>query len=316
MRQTKLDSVKSPWAALAGSAAAAILLGTLCPARAMAQPKGQRTFATPEAAGSALVKAAEDNDQVAMVDILGPSGRQLVSSGDETEDAQNRANFVEKYNEMHRLVAEPDGTTILYIGARNWPTPIPLVHKGHSWYFDTDAAKKEILFRRIGQNEASTILVCKELAAAQEEYRSSQGGHYAEAILSDPGKHNGLFWKVADGEPRSPVGPLVAWAEIKSGGESLEGTPAPYRGYFYRTLAGQGKHAPGGARSFTGNGAMTQGFAFVSFPAKYQSSGVMTFIVNQDGVVYQKDLGKKTPELAGAMSAYDPDRSWVRAEGQ
>ncbi len=316
MRQTKLDSVKSPWAALAGSVAAAILLGALCPSRAMAQPKGQTTFTTPEAACSALVKAAQDNDQVAMANILGPGGRQLVSSGDETEDAQNRANFVEKYHEMHRLVAEPDGTTILYIGARNWPTPIPLVHKGPSWFFDTDAAKKEILFRRIGQNEAATILVCQELAAAQEEYRSSQGGHYAETIMSNPGKHNGLFWKAADGEPQSPVGPLVAWAEIRSGGESLKGTPAPYRGYFYRALAGQGKHAPGGARSFTKNGAMTQGFAFVSYPAKYRSSGVMTFIVSQDGVVYQKDLGDKTQALAGAMSAYDPDRSWRMADVQ
>jgi hypothetical protein len=250
-----------------------------------------------------------------MVDILGPAGKQLVSSGDETEDTANRANFVQRYQEMHRLVKEPDGTTTLYIGARNWPTPIPLVNKGTSWFFETEAGKREILFRRIGLNETSTIRVCLELAAAQKEYRAAQGGRYAQAIFSDEGRHNGLYWKTADREPQSPIGPLVAWAEVR-GGKGRDGASAPYLGYQYRILTGQGKNAPGGALSYTAGGGMTKGFAFVAYPARYRASGVMTFIVNQDGVVREKDLGPRTGALALAMKEYNPTPSWKVAEGQ
>jgi hypothetical protein len=297
------------------SAAFALLLAAGFPTLVMAQQKGQKTFASPEAASSALVKAAQDNDEPAMVEILGPGGRDLVASGDDTEDASNRANFVQRYQEMHRLVKEPDGTTTLYIGARNWPTPIPLVSKGTVWFFETAAARKEILFRRIGQNEASTIHVCLELAAAQKEYYAAQGSRYAQAIFSDDGQHNGLFWKPADREPQSPIGPLVAWAEVRDGG-SRDGALTPYRGYQYRILARQGKAAPGGAQSYLEDGNMTKGFAFVAFPAKYRSSGVMTFIVSKNGVVYQKDLGRRTETLARAMQDYNPGRGWEMAEGQ
>jgi hypothetical protein len=282
----------------------------------MAQQSGQRTFSSPEEASNALVKAMQSNDEKAMLDILGADGRQIVSSGDEIEDAQARANFVERYQEMHRLVKEPDGTTTLYIGAKNWPAPIPLVIKGNSWYFDTAAGKMEILYRRIGRNEMSTIRVCQELVAAEKEYYAMQHSEYAAKIFSDQGQHNGLFWKGADGEPQSPVGPLVAAAVAEGYTKGQGGPPTPYRGYYYHVLTRQGKSAPGGAKSYIVNGKMTGGFAFVAYPAEYRSSGVMTFIVGEDGLVYQKDLGKKTDALAKATNEYDPNSSWKRAEEQ
>ena len=179
-----------------------------------------------------------------MLDILGPDGKQIVSSGDETEDANSRANFVKRYQEMHRLVKEPDGTTVLYIGAHNWPAPIPLVHKGNSWYFDTEAGKKEILYRRIGRNELSAIRVCQELVAAQKEY-SAEHKEYARKIFSDEGQHNGLYWEAAEGEPQSPIGPLVASAVAQGYAKRRDGAPTPYRGYYFHILTRQGKNAPG-----------------------------------------------------------------------
>ena len=280
----------------------------------LAQQPGQKTFSSPEDASNALVAAAQSNDEKAMLDILGPDGKQIVSSGDDTEDAQSRANFVQKYQQMHRLVKEPDGNIVLYIGAENWPTPIPLVNKGNLWYFDTEAGEEEIVYRRVGQNELSAIRVCQELVAAQKEYYAKQNNQYAQKIFSDEGQHNGLYWKVAEGEPESAVGPLVGAAVAEGFAPSGAGAPTPYRGYYYHTLGRQGKNAPGGAKSYIVNGKMTEGFAFVAYPAEYRSSGVMTFIVNQDGIVYQKDLGKKTEALAKAMKEYNPDSRWQKAE--
>jgi hypothetical protein len=250
-----------------------------------------------------------------MFDFLGPDGKKIVSSGDDAEDAQTRANFVQKYQEMHRLVKEPDGTTTLYIGAENWPTPIPLVNKGTAWYFDTEAGKQEILFRRVGRNEMSTIHVCQELVAAEKEY-SAQHSEFAQKIFSDEGQHNGLYWKSADSQAQSPIGPLVATAFVESSANNRDSAPTPYRGYHYRILTREGKNAPGGAKSYIANGKMTAGFAFVAYPAEYRSSGVMTFIVTDDGVVYQKDLGKKTDALAKAMKEYNPDSKWQKAVEQ
>ena len=314
MRRTKLNFDKFQWANLPILAAVAILLTACFPIRSMAQQPGQKTFSSPEDASNALVTAAQSNDEKAMLDILGPDGKQIVSSGDETEDAESRANFVRRYQQMHRLVKEPDGTTVLYIGAENWPTPIPLVNKGNSWYFDTEAGKKEILYRRVGRNELSAISVCQELVAAQKEYYSAQHNEYAKEIFSDEGQHNGLYWKAAEGEPQSPVGPLVASAFAEDYAKSQDGSPTPYRGYYYRMLTRQGKNGPGGAKSYIVNGKMAEGFAFVAYPAEYRSSGVMTFIVNEDGIVYQKDLGKKTEVLAKAMKEYNPNSSWQKAE--
>ncbi|MGA7379564.1 MAG: DUF2950 domain-containing protein [Terriglobales bacterium] len=316
MPRTKLNVKQIHWANLSKLAAVVILLTGCFTSRSLAQQTGQRTFSSAEDASNALATAAQSNDEKAMLDILGPEGKGIVSSGDETEDVNNRANFAKRYQEMHRLVKEPDGTTTLYIGAENWPTPIPLVNNGNAWYFDTEAGKKEILFRRIGRNEMSAIRVCQELVAAEKEYRSTQHDEYAQKLFSDEGQHNGLYWKAAEGQPQSPIGPLVARAVARGYANSLEGSPTPYRGYYYHILTRQGKNGPGGAKSYVVNGKMTENFAFVAYPAEYRSSGVMTFVVDQDGVVYQKDLGKKTEALAKAMKKYDPDSTWQKAEEQ
>ena len=316
MRRMNLNFEKFHWANLPKLAAVAVLLAGCFPSNSMAQQQGQKTFSSPEEASNALVTAAQNNDEKALLDILGPDEKQIVSSGDETEDSQNRANFVQKYQEMHRLVKEPDGTTTLYIGAENWPTPIPLVGKSNSWYFDTDAGEKEILYRRIGRNEISTIRVCQELVAAEKEYYSTQHNEYAPKFFSDEGQHNGLYWKAGDGDTQSPIGPLVASAVAEGYARSQSGAPTPYRGYYYHILMGQGKNAPGGAKSYIVNGKMTEGFAFVAYPAEYRSSGVMTFIVDEKGVVYQKDLGKQTAVLAKAMKEYNRDSSWQKAEDE
>jgi len=315
MRRTKLDSDKFHWASLTKLALVAVLLTLWVPTRSMAQQPGQKTFSSAEEATNALVTAAQANDEKMMLDILGPDGKQIVSSGDETEDANSRANFVKRYQEMHRLVKEPDGTTVLYIGAHNWPAPIPLMNKGKLVYFDTEAGKKEILYRRIGRNELSAIRICQELVAAQKEY-SAEHKEYARKIFSDEGQHDGLYWKAADGEPQSPIGPLVASAVAQGYANSQQGAPTPYRGYYFHILTRQGKNAPGGAKNYVVNGKMTEGFAFVAYPAEYRSSGVMTFIVTEDGVVYQKDLGRKTDVLAKAMKGYDCNPSWHEAEEQ
>jgi hypothetical protein len=295
-------------------AAALILLVTCWPTRSMAQQQGQKTFSSAQQASEAFVTAARNNDEKAMIAILGPDAKKIVSSGDDTEDAHARATFVEKYQQMHRLVKEPDGMTTLYIGAENWPTPIPLVEKGHAWYFDTDAGKKEILYRRVGENEMSTMRICRELVMAQNEYKAAQHGVFAQKIFSDDGQHNGLYWKASAGEPRSPIGPLVASAVAQGYAQPGQGEPTPYHGYYYLVLTRQGKDAPGGAKDYLAEGKMTGGFAFVAYPAKYRSSGVMTFIVGPDGIVYQKDLGASTEMSAKAMKEYNPDASWQKAD--
>jgi len=316
MWRTKQKVPKFHRANLPKLVATAVLLTGCFATLSRAQQQGQKTFSSPQDASSALVTAAQSNDEKVMIDILGSDGKQIVSSGDDTEDARARSNFVQKYQQMHRLVKEPDGTTTLYIGPENWPTPIPLVNKGNSWYFDTEAGKKEIVYRRVGENEISTIRVCQELVAAEKEYYSSQHNEYAQKVFSDEGKHNGLYWKASAGQPRSPIGPLVASAVAEGYTNNQDGAPTPYRGYYYHALIGQGGSAPGGAKSYIANGKMTEGVAFVAYPAEYRSSGVMTFIVSKDGVVYQKDLGKQTDLLAKAMKEYNPDSSWQKAEDQ
>ena len=225
---------------------------------ALAQQPRQKTFSACEEASSALFAAVRKDDRPALLEILGPAATEIISSGDEAEDRSNRQQFVEKYQEMHRLVRETDGTTILYIGAENWPTPIPLVQKGSRWYFDTDAGRNEILCRRIGKNELDTVNVCRELVDAQNEYHSEPRDgdgvkQYAPRFRSDDGKHNGLYWKISDGESVSPVGPLLTLA---SGEDYAKETtqPLPFHGYYYRILRSQGKHAPGGAKNYLSRG--------------------------------------------------------------
>jgi hypothetical protein len=313
MRRTKFDSRSFRGSGLIEFAAAVVILLGFMASRTVAQEKGQKTFASAEDASQALVKAIESSDDKAILDVLGKDAQPIISSGDEVQDKEHRENFVKNYREMHRLFKEPDGTTTLYIGTQNWPAPIPLVNKGSIWYFDTDAAKKEILFRRVGLNEMSSIRVCQGLVDAEKEYYSSHR-EYAQRIFSDPGQQNGLYWKAADGEPQSPIGPLVAAAVTEGYAHDRNGASTPYRGYFFHVLTVQGKNAPGGAKNYVVNGKMTEGFAFVAYPAEYRSSGVMTFIVGSDGLVYQKDLGTKTAKEAISMKSFNLDSTWQKAE--
>jgi hypothetical protein len=314
MRRMKPNFEKFDVADFLKIAAVAILVLACFAAGVAAQQRGQKTFSSPEEASAALVAAAQNNDEKTMLEILGPDGKQIVSSGDPTEDTENHANFARRYQQMHRFVKEPDGSVVMYIGAENWPAPIPLAMKGNLWFFDTEAGKKEILFRRIGRNELSAIMVCRELVAAQKEYYAMQHNEYAKQIFSDEGQHNGLYWKVLDGEPQSPIGPMVASAVAEGYVKGKNGPRTPYRGYLFHVLTRQGKSAREGTKGYIVNGKMTEGFAFVAYPAEYRSSGVMTFIVNQDGAVYQKDLGKKTEALGKARQEYNPDSSWRKAE--
>ena len=314
MRKMKLKCETNKVSDLRKIAALATLLLACFAVDSAGRQRGQKMFSAPEEASQAFAAAVQSNDVTALLEILGPDSRQIVSSGDPTEDAESRANFARKYQEMHRLVKEPDGSVTLYIGAENWPIPIPLAMKGNFWFFDTEAGRKEILFRRIGRNELSAIRVCQELVAAQKEYFAMEHNEYAKQIFSDADAHNGLYWNVSDGEPQSPIGPLVASAVVEGYGKGKAGLQTPYHGYFFRVLTRQGKHAPDGAKSYIVNGKMTGGFAFVAYPAEYRSSGVMTFIVNQDGIVYEKDLGNKTEARGKAVQEYDPDSSWGKAE--
>ncbi len=285
-------------------AALALLAGV-----AYAQEPGEKTFATPQEAGKALYDAAKAADKDAIVAVLGASSASVVSSGDEVADKTTRDRFTERYEQMNRWAKEINGNQTLIIGAENWPFPIPLKKDAAgTWYFDTKAGLKEILFRRIGKNELAAIRVCNVLADAQDEY-FSQKQEYAQKFASDPGKQNGLYWKADEGQPESPVGPLVAYATGEGYGGQHD-TPQPFHGYFYRTLTAQGASVKGGAKSYIVDGKMTGGFAFVAYPAEYRNSGVMTFLVNQDGTVYEKDLGPKTADLAKQMKAYNPDKTW------
>ena len=314
MRQSKLNFAARQWGHLPKFATVAILLLGAMPAISRAQQPGQKTFASAEEAGSALFTAAQANDEKAMLSIFGPDGKLVVYSGDEVQDREMHANFSKQYQEMHRLVNEPDGTTTLYIGAENWPAPIPLVHKGNVWYFDTEAGTREILYRRVGRNEVTTIRVCQELVAAQKDYASQNHNEYAQRFFSDEGQHNGLYWKAAAGAPQSPIGPLIA-AAVKEGYANIpEGGATPFHGYYFHILTAQGHHAPGGSKNYIVRGKMTGGFAFVAYPAEYRSSGVMTFIVGSNGVVYEKDLGKNTEALVKAMTKFNPDSSWHKSE--
>lgn len=279
-----------------------------------AQEIGQKTFSTPEAAGQALYTAARNNDEKTLLEIFGANGKQILYSGDEAEDAQSRTTFLKGYEEMHRIVQEPDGNVTLYIGAKNWPVPIPLINRGRDWYFDTAAGKQEILFRRIGRNEISAIEICRELASAQKEFAHKQHV-YAQRIFSGEGKHDGLYWDASGNQvEESPIGPLVARAAA-DGYAVQRGGAIPYRGYFFRILTTQGNNASGGAKSYIVNGKMTGGFAFVAYPAEYRLSGVKTFLVSMDGVVLEKDLGKNTAAIASSMRQFNPDPSWQNAEG-
>src|SRR5580658_689737 len=279
----------------------------------------QQTFPSPDAAVKALVAADKVDDMKALSSILGPDADQVLSSGDPVADKNARDDFVRRYDEMHRLEYDDQGRVILYVGANNWPVPIPLIKKDSGWVFDTAAGKDELLFRRIGRNELFTIKVLEDLADAQTEYASEahdgEGpGLFAQKILSDTGKQNGLYWEAAEGQPASPIGPLVASATAAGYKKDTGGNPVPFHGYYYKVLTAQGRNASGGAKNYLVGGKMTKGFAFLAYPAEYRASGVMTFMINQDGVIVQKDLGTDTATSASKMTQYNPDKTWQEVD--
>jgi hypothetical protein len=278
----------------------------------------QRHFSSPEEAATALVAAFRGGDRTAVLAILGAGAEPLVFSGDAVADRRTRERFVQDYEEAGRVVTGGDDRATLTIGQDEWPFPIPLVKDAGGWRFDTAAGKEEILNRRIGRNELNAIQVCLAYVDAQREYylRDADGDsllQYAQKFASSKGKRDGLYWQTKPGETPSPLGPLLARA--RGDGYSPRqpgGAPVPYWGYYYRILKAQGPDAPGGAYDYVARGNMFGGFALVAFPARHGSSGVMTFIVNHDGVVYQKDLGANTTALARAMTRFNPDATWKK----
>jgi hypothetical protein len=278
----------------------------------------QQTFASPADAGAAFLAAAKSGDQAALLQVFGPDAKDVLFSGDPVKDKDNLAGFVEAYGKMNRWRAINAGGEILYVGADNFPFPIPLQkNSAGQWYFNTAAGKDEILARRIGKDELTAIAACGALVDAQQQYfaQAHDGAkvkQYAQQFGSDPGKQNGLYWSVPAGQPESPLGKLGDFAKA-SGYTSSGEKPQPFNGYFYRILAKQGDKAKGGAKDYVVNGNLTGGFAILAYPAEYRNSGIMTFIVSKEGVVYQKDLGEKTAEAAAAMTEYNPGDGWTPA---
>jgi hypothetical protein len=275
-----------------------------------------RTFTTPEDAVRALIDAAKASDLNAVVAIFGPDGRELADSSDAATARRSREVFTAAAAEKWQLVDRGANAKELVIGNEEWPFPVPLVKTGDSWHFDTPAGKEEVVARRIGRNELAVMWVSRTYVAAQRLY--AQRGHdgrpagvYAKAFRSDAGRHNGLYWPAARGEKRSPLGDLVAKAAEEGTQLGQGDKPSPFHGYYFRILDGQGAAAPGGAKSYVVNGDMTAGFALVAWPAQYDVTGVMTFIVNQNGVVHEKDLGSSTDAAAKAITLYDPDSTWT-----
>jgi hypothetical protein len=272
-----------------------------------------RVFASPDDAGNALLEAAKSGDQNAVLAIFGPESKEIIFSGDAVQDKGVVGAFVAAYGTMHRWRKMPDEAQVLVIGADNFAFPIPLKKNGAGqWFFDTAAGKEEILARRIGRNELAVIDICGALADAEAEYFSQRhegAKQYAVKFISDSGKQNGLYWDSPEGQPKSPLGPLVAFATTE-GYSAKPNSHAPFHGYYFHMLDRQGSHAQGGAKEYVVDGKMVGGFAFVAYPAEYRNSGVMTFIINQDGILLQKDLGKTTADTATAVTAFDPDDSW------
>ncbi|MEK7221295.1 MAG: DUF2950 domain-containing protein [candidate division NC10 bacterium] len=305
---------------LAIAIVATLLMGAAGSREAFAASPHQRTFASPGEAVQVLVEAVKAGDMEALASILGPEGRDLISSGDAVADKQGRERFVRSYEESNTLQRPTETKAVLVIGKDEWPLPIPVVKEGDAWRFDTAVGKEEILSRRIGRNELDTIQVCLAYVDAQREYaRVPREGDglltYAMKFRSDKGKQNGLYWPTKKGEAPSPLGVLVANARAEGYSRKTSGgKPSPYHGYLYRILTAQGPDAPGGAYDYVVNGKMIGGFALVAYPAQFGVSGVMTFIVNQEGVVYQKDLGTDTENTARAMQPYNPDNTWKKAE--
>jgi len=273
-------------------------------------------FPAPDDVAKALLEAARSDDRMQIIALFGSKGADLLSSGDEVEDKNNRSNFVTLAQEKMAVEKIGEDRAIVHVGNTDWPFPIPLVKKADSWRFDAEQGRQEILNRRIGRNELSTLDVIRGYMEAQLDYaildRDGDGVYeYAQKLQSEPDKYDGLFWEPEEGQPQSPLGPLVA--DARAEGYKVKGAtekPSPYHGYYYRILTRQGGNVPGGNYDYIINGNMIAGFALVAFPAQYGSSGIMTFVVNHQAKIFQKDLGPKTAEIAGKMKEYNPDSNW------
>jgi len=296
----------------AGAACALLWTGTLC----AAESGGQSSFASPDEAVAALIKAVTAKDAQELGKIYGPAMAEIADP-DPVQNERHLTMFAQRLTESTQLVKKDDTTVILMIGKKNWPFPIPLVKKEGQWVFDTNAGKEEILNRRIGRNELSAIDVCRAYVKAQRDYaledRNSDGVmEYAQRLMSTPGRRDGLYWEAQPGEAESPLGPLVAKAHEQGYAEGTGSQPArqPFHGYYFKILTRQGRQAPGGKYDYVINDHMVAGFALLAYPATWGNSGVMTFLVNQQGKVYQQNLGPKTAKLAQAIEAYNPDPKW------
>ncbi len=291
----------------------AVLTATVLIVGMASVANGQQPFKTTEEAADALVSAIRSGDRRGILTVLGRDGVDIVSSGDPVADSSARQRVLEAYDARHQIVAEGDDKAALIIGREDWPFPIPLVRKDGSWRFDTAAGRAEILYRRIGRNELSAIQACLAYADAQHEYAEkgiAGNGVYARRIVSRPGKTDGLYWPAQSGEDESPLGELAASAAVE-GYRAGQGR-MPYHGYYYKILTRQGPNAAGGVLDYIVRGKMVGGFALVAYPAQYGNSGVMTFVVNHQGTIYEKDLGRRTAAIASGMIGFNPDGTWRR----
>ncbi|HEX5607798.1 MAG TPA: DUF2950 domain-containing protein [Candidatus Binatia bacterium] len=279
----------------------------------------QKAFSSPEEAVKSALAAARSNNDNELLAIFGPGAKEVLFSGDPVADKQRRAEFIAAYDQVNRLSTEGEDR-ILIVGKQDWPFPIPLVKKGQSWVFDTEKGKQEVLNRRIGENELFTIQTMLAIVDAEREYAMKDRNRdslleYAQKFVSAPGKKDGLYWSAKDGEPQSPLGPIMTQAREQGyRAAPPSASPYPYHGYHYRILTAQGKDAPGGAYSYLVKGKMIGGFAAVAYPAEYGNSGIMTFIVNHDGKVFQKNLGPNTASVAKGMKEYNPDKTWTEVK--
>jgi hypothetical protein len=285
---------------------------------AAAKATKQTTYSTTEEAAAALVAAVRSQDPKAVLSVVGPRSESWLFSGDPVSDRADWKHFRELYDVKHAIVMDGDAKATLTVGNDPWPFPAPLVRKGDRWHFDSEAGREEVLNRRIGHNELDTIQTLLAIVDAQREYAATDSDHdglhdYAQRFRSSPGKKDGLYWAASEGEPQSPLGPLIASAAAKGYFASGQG-PDPYHGYLFRILTAQGPDAPGGAYDYLVRGSLIGGFAVIAWPAKYDNSGIMTFIVNHDGVVFQKDLGDATAASAAKITRFNPDKTWKRLQ--
>ena len=295
----------------------ALVVILLSPARAA---QGPRVFSAPEDAARALVDACERHDTAALADILGPDATELITSGDPVQDKARLDRFVRRAREGLRVEPDPfrAGRLVINVGQDGWPMPLPIVKAPDGYRFDVGAAKSEILARRVGRNELNAIAALRDFVAAQLEYAYADSNanrvhDYAQQILSDPGQRNGLYWEVKDGEPPSPLARVVGRVIAEGYELPKPAEPVTYHGYAFRILKAQGRHAPGGARDYVVRGLMIGGFALMAYPVEYGVSGVKTFVVNHDGVVWEKDLGPRTPHIGSTIRRYNPDQTWKQS---